>query len=159
TPHDPGTITQLPGLISPTASVRPGPAAPITETRLAIAAIPTQGATQADPAYFFLPATNNQPATTLVASSTPQGHHPTTPVQATAFPFDMASSITTGPHTRAVAVNGTNGGVLYAVAYSLVTVRDGSPVTDTNSALALAHCQHCTTVAVSFQVVLVVGQS
>jgi putative peptide zinc metalloprotease protein len=45
------------------------------------------------------------------------------------------------------------------VAYSLVTISGGAPVTNTNSAYALAHCQSCTTVAVSFQVVLIVGHS
>ena len=47
----------------------------------------------------------------------------------------------------------------YDVAYSLVTVSNGAPVTNTNSAYALAHCKSCTTVAVSFQVVLIVGHS
>jgi putative peptide zinc metalloprotease protein len=49
--------------------------------------------------------------------------------------------------------------VLYDVAYSIVTVQDGAPVTNTNSAFAIAHCKACTTVAVSFQIVLVIGQS
>jgi putative peptide zinc metalloprotease protein len=49
--------------------------------------------------------------------------------------------------------------VTYDVAYSLVTVTGGAPVRSTNSAYALSNCQNCTTVAVSFQVVLVVGQS
>ena len=61
--------------------------------------------------------------------------------------------------SQALAVNRTNGGVLYDVTYSLVTVSNGHPVTETNSAYALANCQSCTTVAVSFQVVLVVGES
>ena len=47
----------------------------------------------------------------------------------------------------------------YDVAYSLVTISGGAPVTNTNSAYALADCQSCTTVAVSFQVILVVGYS
>jgi putative peptide zinc metalloprotease protein len=45
------------------------------------------------------------------------------------------------------------------VAYSLVTVRGGAPVTNTNSAFALADCKGCTTVAVSFQVILIIGRS
>ena len=40
-----------------------------------------------------------------------------------------------------------------------VSYEDGTPVTNTNSAFALASCRGCTTVAVSFQVVLIVGQS
>ena len=61
--------------------------------------------------------------------------------------------------TQALAENTTNGGVTYDVAYSVVTVNNGAPVTNTNSAYALAHCQGCTTVAVSFQIVLIVGHS
>ena len=55
--------------------------------------------------------------------------------------------------------NTTDGGVVYDVAYALVTVTGGANVTNTNSAYALAHCKACTTVAVSFQVVLIVGRS
>jgi putative peptide zinc metalloprotease protein len=38
-------------------------------------------------------------------------------------------------------------------------VQDGAPVTNTNGAYALADCKACAAVAVSFQVVLVVGTS
>jgi putative peptide zinc metalloprotease protein len=58
-----------------------------------------------------------------------------------------------------VAENTEDGGVTYDVAYALVTVNGGADVTNTNSAYALAHCKACTTVAVSFQLVLVVGTS
>jgi putative peptide zinc metalloprotease protein len=40
-----------------------------------------------------------------------------------------------------------------------VTVSGGEPVDNENSAYALASCDACTTLAVSFQLVLVVGQS
>jgi Na+-translocating ferredoxin:NAD+ oxidoreductase RNF subunit RnfB len=50
-------------------------------------------------------------------------------------------------------------GVTYNIAYSLVTVHDGADVTSQTSACALASCKGCTTVAVSFQVVLIVGTS
>ena len=52
-----------------------------------------------------------------------------------------------------------NGGVVYNVAYALVTVTDGASVNESNSAFAIAHCMQCTTVAISFQVILIVGQS
>ena len=90
------------------------------------------------------------------APSTPGTTTPTT--DGAAFPFTLPS--TPGPGgTQALAENTTNGGVTYDVAYSVVTVNNGAPVTNTNSAYALAHCQGCTTVAVSFQIVLIVGQS
>jgi putative peptide zinc metalloprotease protein len=80
------------------------------------------------------------------------------PTQVTAFPFRLPAK--PGPNdSQALAVNTTSGGVEYDVAYSLVTVTGGKDVTETNSAYALANCQSCTTVAVSFQVVLVVGES
>lgn len=78
--------------------------------------------------------------------------------QAAAFPFQLPAAPGRGG-TQALAVNTTNGGVTYDVAYALVTVRNGAPVTNTNSAFALASCTSCTTVAVSFQIVLIVGQS
>jgi len=84
-----------------------------------------------------------------------------TPTQTTdgaAFPFKLPSAPGPGG-TQALAENTTNGGVMYDVAYSLVTISGGAPVTNTNSAYALAHCQSCTTVAVSFQVILIVGHS
>ncbi|MGZ4248012.1 MAG: hypothetical protein ACXVUE_06850 [Solirubrobacteraceae bacterium] len=80
------------------------------------------------------------------------------PVSATAFPFQLPSAPGPGG-TQALATNTKDGGVLYDVAYSIVTVGDGADVTNTNSAFAIAHCNACTTVAVSFQVVLVIGQS
>jgi putative peptide zinc metalloprotease protein len=81
---------------------------------------------------------------------------PTAP--ATAFPFTLPSAPGPGG-TQALSVNTKDGGVLYDVAYTLVTVDKGAPVTNTNSAFAIASCKGCTTVAVSFQVVLIVGRS
>jgi len=75
-----------------------------------------------------------------------------------AFPFTLPAKPGPGD-TQALAVGTKDGGVVYDISYALVTVRDGAPVTDTNSAFAFAHCRGCTTVAVSFQIVLVVGQS
>lgn len=143
-------------------SAVPGSNDPVSRaagTRLAITAVPVGGASRANPAYFFLQANKSQPAITIIADSTSTAHGRTTTVPATAFPFNLISSVSEGPNTHAVATNNTNNGVVYEVAYSLVTVHSGHSVTDTNSALAVANCQHCTTVAVSFQVVLIVGQS
>ncbi|MCW2777538.1 MAG: hypothetical protein JWN17_1263 [Frankiales bacterium] len=60
---------------------------------------------------------------------------------------------------QALAVGTTDGATTYDAAYALVWVEDGKPVTSRNEAYALASCRRCTTVAVAFQVVLVVGQS
>jgi putative peptide zinc metalloprotease protein len=144
---------------------------------LAVSMIPVGGATKKHPALFIIPGQHGKPAVAVISTSTPDPSNasggslaqPTTPASstssatgsptpATAFPFKLPAKPGPGG-TQALAENTTNGGVLYDVAYSLVTVTGGAPVTNTNSAYALANCQGCTTVAVSFQVVLIVGQS
>jgi putative peptide zinc metalloprotease protein len=75
-----------------------------------------------------------------------------------ALPFALPGKVQPG-ETRALATNTKDGSTVYDVAYALVTVTDGSAVTNVNDAWALASCNECTTVAVSFQVVLVVGRS
>ena len=77
---------------------------------------------------------------------------------ATAFPFTLPGKPGKND-TQALAVNTKNGSVVYDVAYALITIKDGQPATGSNTAYALASCTGCTTVAVSFQVVLIVGQS
>ena len=93
------------------------------------------------------------------ASGTSAGQGPTsTRVLAAAFPFRLPAPPGPGD-SQAVAIGARSNGVVYDVAYSLVTVTRGHPVLNRNSAYALASCNACTTVAVSVQVVLVVGQS
>jgi putative peptide zinc metalloprotease protein len=58
-----------------------------------------------------------------------------------------------------MAVNYTDGGTSYDVAFAMVWVEDGADVENRNEAYALASCTDCTTVAVAFQVLVVVGQS
>jgi putative peptide zinc metalloprotease protein len=157
-------------------------------TRLALAMIPVGGATKSHPALYIIPAGKGKPAVAILSPSTPPPGPPgtsgttsttgqtvssataTTPSPAagsspststgpaTAFPFTLPSAPGPGG-TQALAVGRKDGGVTYDVAYSLVTVRGGAPVTESNSAFALANCKGCTTVAVSFQVVLIVGRS
>ncbi len=98
------------------------------------------------------------PSPTTTTASSGSGSSSATSTSATAFPFKLPAAPGPGG-TQALAENTTNGGVVYDVAYTLVTVTGGAPVTNTNSAYAIAHCNACTTVAVSFQVVLVVGRS
>lgn len=73
------------------------------------------------------------------------------------FPFDRPELPGPGDN-QALAVNTTDGAVLYEVSFALVWETDGV-VDNSNEAYALASCQGCTTVAVAFQVVLVVGQA
>ncbi|WP_329791301.1 hypothetical protein V1227_05115 [Lentzea sp. DG1S-22] len=73
------------------------------------------------------------------------------------FPFDRPEP--PGPDDNQVlVVNTTDGAIRYKVSFALVWETDGV-VDNRNEAYALASCQGCTTVAVAFQVVLVVGQA
>jgi putative peptide zinc metalloprotease protein len=58
-----------------------------------------------------------------------------------------------------LAVNTTDRSVLYDVAIAMVWVTGEDPVLNTNEAYAFASCVDCVTVAVAFQVVMIVGQA
>jgi putative peptide zinc metalloprotease protein len=73
------------------------------------------------------------------------------------FPFNRPVPPGEGDN-QALAVNSTDGGTVYDVAFALVWADDDS-VLNTNEAYALASCEGCRTVAVAFQVVLVVGSA
>ena len=167
------TVAAPASVVRPEAGAAPVSLAP--GRHLAVALIPRGGATKQHPAIFVIkgrdgekpavvvsgsaPSTSSapalKPAATPAASATPT---PSAPAPATVFPFKLPAK--PGPNdSQALATNSTDGGITYDVAYSLVTVKDGAPVDEENSAYALASCKACMTVAVSFQVVLVVGQS
>jgi putative peptide zinc metalloprotease protein len=74
------------------------------------------------------------------------------------FPFDRPQA-PAGDGNQALAVNTTDGSVVYDVAFALVWAEDGTPVETRNEAYAFASCTGCAAVAVGFQVVLVVGQA
>ncbi|ALG12110.1 M50 family metallopeptidase [Kibdelosporangium phytohabitans] len=73
------------------------------------------------------------------------------------LPFDLPRP-PGADDNQALVVNTADGSVQYDVSFALVWVTDGT-VDSRNEAYALASCQNCTTVAVAFQVVLVVGQA
>jgi putative peptide zinc metalloprotease protein len=188
-PTDGGTLVSFTHLISapqhvarPATTPPPPPRVALAAGKhLAVAMIPVGGATKAHPAVFFVPATKDNPAVAVISTSapdpadapttsdesstssssdpsTPASTSASTPVQANAFPFKLPSAPGPGD-SQAVAVNHQDSGVTYDVVYSLVTVSGSTPVKNINSAFAFANCKACTTVAVSFQVVLVIGQS
>jgi putative peptide zinc metalloprotease protein len=152
---------------------------------LAVAMVPVGGASRQHPALFVIRGGHGKPPVAILSTSAPSpsgvptasgaaggasgsatttattssaSPSPSQPTDATAFPFALPSAPGPGG-TQAVATNTKDGGVVYDVAYALVTVTGGADVTNTNSAFALAHCKACTTVAVSFQLVLIVGSS
>jgi putative peptide zinc metalloprotease protein len=73
------------------------------------------------------------------------------------FPFNRPPAPGEGDN-QALAVNTQDGSTVYDVAFALVWAEDGV-ADNVNSAYALASCKDCSTVAVAFQVVLVLGHS
>ncbi|MDQ3422479.1 MAG: hypothetical protein M3510_03665, partial [Actinomycetota bacterium] len=73
------------------------------------------------------------------------------------FPFDRPGAPGPGDN-QAFALNTTDGTTLYDVAFAFVWADDGT-VLNKNEAYAFASCQDCTTVAIAFQIVLVIGQA
>jgi putative peptide zinc metalloprotease protein len=71
------------------------------------------------------------------------------------FPFDRPLPPGEGDN-QALTVNTEDGSVRYDVSFALVWA-DGDEALNRNEAYALASCRDCTTVAVAFQVVLLVG--
>ncbi|MET3951496.1 hypothetical protein [Arthrobacter sp. UYEF36] len=74
------------------------------------------------------------------------------------FPFDQPAAPEEDGN-QSLAVNTTDGSVVYDVAFALVWADDGEDVTTRNEAYAFASCTDCAAVAVGFQVVLIVGQT
>jgi putative peptide zinc metalloprotease protein len=73
------------------------------------------------------------------------------------FPFNRPAPPGLGDN-QTLAVNTSNGTVVYDVAFAMVWA-DGNTVLNKNEAYAFAHCQNCQATAISFQVVLIVGQA
>jgi putative peptide zinc metalloprotease protein len=171
------------GAVSPAAAAAVPRLAP--GRHLAVALIPRGGPTEEHPALFVINAgEKNKTPTILVSTKAPDAGSaptmadpaagPTGATGATSVPATTATAATRAVATQlpftlpdkprpgdsqALAVNTTDGGIVYDVAYSLVTVSGGAPVRNENSAYALASCNACTTLAVSFQLVLIVGQT
>jgi putative peptide zinc metalloprotease protein len=72
------------------------------------------------------------------------------------FPFDPPAPPEPGDN-RSMAVNLVDGSSLTDLAASLLLVMGGDPVTQENAAHAYASCSDCRTVAIAFQVILILG--
>ena len=92
------------------------------------------------------------------ASAQTGGTGGTTAAPSWVFPFDKPSAPEDGGN-QSLAVNTTDGSVVYDVAFALVWAEDGEDVRNRNEAYAFASCKDCAAVAVGFQVVLIVGQA
>jgi putative peptide zinc metalloprotease protein len=74
------------------------------------------------------------------------------------FPFNEPLPPEPGDN-QARAVNTTDDSVTYDVAIAMVWVTDEDPVLNVNEAYAFASCSDCVTVAVAFQIVVIVGSA
>ena len=74
------------------------------------------------------------------------------------FPFNEPLPPEPGDN-QALAVNTTDGLASYDVAVAMVWVTGEDPVLNTNEAYAFASCSDCVTVAVAFQVVVILGSA
>ncbi len=108
--------------------------------------------------------TEDRPALALVlvpaSSAAPDGlrtgpGEPGSTAPTWVFPVDRPLPPAEGDN-QALAVGTTDGSVRYDVSFALVWA-DGDTAVNRNEAYALASCTGCTTVAVAFQVVLLVG--
>lgn len=144
-PYERGTISDIVATASRSATFEPG----------------REGVTRAVwPAHATLP-TAQHPALAMVLIPKASGAGETAARATWVFPFEKPLPPAEGDN-RALAVNTTDGSVQYTVAFALVWAdaqASGGRVTNTNSAYAFADCRNCTTVAVGFQVVLVLGNA
>jgi putative peptide zinc metalloprotease protein len=74
------------------------------------------------------------------------------------FPFDRPLAPEPGDN-QALAENTTDGTVQYDVALAMVWVEGGEDALNTNEAYAFASCNTCASVAIAFQVVMVIGDN
>ncbi|MGE2722200.1 hypothetical protein [Mycolicibacterium celeriflavum] len=75
------------------------------------------------------------------------------------FPFDKPIAREPGDgNNQALAVNTTDGTVVYDAAFALVWATDEEYATNINEAHAYASCENCAAVAIAYQVVFVVDQ-
>ena len=106
--------------------------------------------------------TEDTPAMALVlvprGSPDADASEPATVEPGWVFPFNEPLPPEPGDN-QAVAVNTTDGSAVYDVAVAMVWVTAEDPVLNVNEAYAFASCADCVTVAVAFQVVVIVGSA
>ncbi len=104
--------------------------------------------------------TRDEPQLSMVLVPRPSAGSGSAPASAPSwvFPFDQPAA-PEADGNQSLAVNTTDGSVVYDVAFALVWADDGADVQTRNEAYAFASCADCAAVAVGFQVVLIVGQT
>jgi putative peptide zinc metalloprotease protein len=130
----------LAGFQSSQPAPAPAPPSPTTQGQWVVVALPQEAAESLAP-----------------PTGPGAGPGPASPVApAWPFPFDPPEAPGEGDN-QSLAVNTVDGSSVFDSALALVWVTDGGPVDQSNEAYALASCSNCTTTAVSFHVVIVIG--
>ncbi|MGY1808352.1 hypothetical protein ACI8AF_13360 [Blastococcus sp. SYSU D00669] len=107
-------------------------------------------------ALVLTPASQSSTAADGPGEGTGDGGGAATDAPTWVFPFDRPLPPGEGDN-QALAVNTEDGSVLYDVSFSLIWVEEGDEALNRNEAFAAASCTGCRTVAVAFQVVVLVG--
>ncbi|HET6651854.1 MAG TPA: hypothetical protein VFH10_04365, partial [Nocardioides sp.] len=103
------------------------------------------------------PSADPSAATPAPTPSAAPGTDPAAP-SAWVFPFNRPLAPEPGDN-QALAENTTDGTVQYDVALAMVWVEGGEDALNTNEAYAFASCNTCASVAIAFQVVMVIGDN
>lgn len=102
--------------------------------------------------------TRSQAAGATPASAAAGEDQAPTAVAAPARAGSTSTGGSTGDRNVAVAVNGQDGASIFRLAFSVRFVGDGV-LDQTNAAIALASCTDCRTIALAFQLLLVIGDT
>ena len=151
-PYDRGTLLDV-AAVPLAAAGYPMPVAPQPSGGEIMTVLPRSAA---------LP-TEAKPQLALVLVPKPEAGGSTDPGAGTidpawVFPFNRPLPPEPGDN-QALAVNTTDDSASYAIAIAMVWVTGEDPVLNTNEASAFASCSDCVTVAVAFQVVVIVGNA
>lgn len=133
----------------------------VSRTVAGAAAVRPISGVEPQTAYALVPRDENEPTLLLVRAEDGSMRNILTDGTSrtgVAFPFELPDAPRKGDN-QALAVNTGDGTVVYDVAVALVWVKDGEVADNRNEAYALASCTSCTTVAVAFQVVLIIGET
>jgi putative peptide zinc metalloprotease protein len=150
TPTPPaGTEALVPPVTGP-PTLPPGTAA--GPPQLALVAVP------AESSHPLTGSTSAPDVGAIVAVAPPTGDVPAAwQADDWPFPWGAAPPMSEGDN-RAMVINTQDGSTVYDLAFAFVWVTDDEPVGHRNDAIAYASCKDCTSVAVAFQVILIVGQ-
>jgi putative peptide zinc metalloprotease protein len=133
---------------------------PDAETTPSTDATPAPSPTPTDEGTTAGGTTDGGTTTAPTAAPTPSAAPGTDPAAPSAwvFPFDRPLAPEPGDN-QALAENTTDGTAQYDVALAMVWVEGGEDALNTNEAYAFASCNTCASVAIAFQVVMVIGDN